>query len=286
MPNDTLTAERVPVGRDETGPWVEAAMNYLADLSVKPRTINPPQGTGVPQRIGNYRNFKVRIHDGRAAADNFSLDREGFVLTRHATRVADFYDEKQVRDLYYGEVDQLVKNITGAASTVIFDHTIRNADRPVERGLRAPVQSVHNDYTEKSGPQRVRDLLGDEEAERRFKHRFAEYNVWRPIVGPVRMAPLALADASTVTPGDLAVCDLVYTDRTGEIYIGVYNPDHRWHYFPRMERDEAVLIKCYNSLTDGRARFSLHSAFTDPTSPPDAPPRESIEVRAFAFFED
>jgi hypothetical protein len=148
------------------------------------------------------------------------------------------------------------------------------------------VQSVHNDYTEKSGPQRVRDLLGPEEAERAFKHRYAEYNVWRPIAGPVRMAPLALVDSSTIAPADLAVCDLVYTDRTGEIYIGVYNPAHHWNYFPRMERNEAILIKCYDSMKDGRARFSLHSAFIDPTSPPDAPPRESIEVRAFAFFEN
>jgi hypothetical protein len=163
---------------------------------------------------------------------------------------------------------------------------VRTADRAVERGLRTPVRSVHNDYTEKSGPQRVRDLLPSDEAEARLKKRFAEYNVWRNIAhGPIEMTPLGFVDAQSIAPRDLAVCDLVYSDRTGEIYQGVYNADHQWHYFPAMTREEAILIKCYDSMKDGRARFSLHSAFDDPTSPADARPRQSIEVRAFAFFD-
>jgi len=282
MANDTMVATRQAAGAG----WVEAEMNYLADLSVKPRTLNPPQGTGQPTRLGNYRNFPTRIHDARGKIGALSLDREGFVLTKRDTKMRDFYSDDEVRATYYPEIVALLKDLTGAVEIVVFDHTVRVADRPVERGLRAPVQSVHNDYTEKSGPQRVRDLLGDEEAEKRFKHRFAEYNVWRPIAGPVQMAPLALVDARTIAPADLAVCDLVYADRVGEIYIGVHNDAHDWNYFPRMTSDEAILIKCYDSSKDGRARFSLHSAFMDPTSPADAPPRESIEVRAFAFFAD
>ena len=132
----------------------------------------------------------------------------------------------------------------------------------------------------------MRDLLPADEAEVRLKKRFAEYNVWRNIaVDPVEMIPLGLVDAQSIAPRDLAVCDLVYADRTGEIYQGVYNPDHHWYYFPKMTRNEAVLIKCYDSQKDGRARFSLHSAFDDPTSPPNPKPRQSIEVRAFAFFD-
>jgi hypothetical protein len=110
--------------------------------------------------------------------------------------------------------------------------------------------------------------------------------VWRNIShDPIETTPLGFVDAESIAPRDLAVCDLVYADRTGEIYQGVYNADHQWHYFPAMTRDEAILIKCYDSEKDGRARFSLHSAFDDPTSPADAKPRESIEVRAFAFFD-
>jgi hypothetical protein len=263
---------------------VYAQMTYLADTAVKPVTYNPPPGTGEQRRVGNYGSFRVRIHDARPIAASLDLDREGFVLRRHDTAMRDFYDEREVRDVYYQEVERLVKQATGAEKVVIFDHTIRVAERAVARGLRAPVQLVHNDYTERSGPQRVRDLLGAAEAEARLQRRFAEYNVWRPISGPVRMMPLALADAGSIAQGDLVTCDLVYSDRTGEIYHGLYNPAHRWYYFPEMERDEAVLIKCYDALKDGRARFSLHSAFDDPTTPADAPPRESIEVRSFAFF--
>lgn len=262
---------------------VEAPLTYLADASAKPATYNPPPGTGEVRRVGNYGSFVTRIRDARPIAPHLSLDREGFVLLRHETQVRDFYDKTEVERVYYPEVAALVRRQTGAENVVVFDHTVRVADGAVERGLRAPVRMVHNDYTEKSGPQRVRDLLGAE-ADARLRRRFVEINVWRPIRGPVQMAPLALADASSVAPEDLVTCDLVYADRTGEIYYGVYNPAQRWHYFPRMEREEAVLIKCYDSKTDGRARFSLHTAFDDPTSPANAAPRESIEARAFAFF--
>ncbi len=266
--------------------WIEAPVNYLADLSIKPVTYNPPPGTGLPRRVGNYQNFTVRINDARPIAAELSLDRQAFILTRHDTKVRDFYDDNEVRTAYYAEVEALIKRETRAAKVVVFDHTLRTADRAVERGLRTPVRSVHNDYTEKSGPQRVRDLLPPDEAEARLKKRFAEYNVWRNIDHePIEMSPLGFVDAQSIAPRDLAVCDLIYADRTGEIYQGVYNADHQWHYFPAMTRDEAILIKCYDSEKDGRARFSLHSAFYDPTSPPNARPRESIEVRALAFWD-
>lgn len=265
--------------------WVEANMPYLADLSVKPVTYNPPIGTGVARREGNYRDFKVRIENARLAK-GLSLDRQAFILTPHETAVRDFFDKDEIRRTYEPEVEALIRRETGASKVVVFDHTIRAADRGVERGHRAPVRSVHNDYTEKSGPQRVRDLLPPDEAEARLKKRFVEINVWRNIAhDPVEMSPLGFVDAESIAPRDLAVCDLVYADRTGEIYIGVYNADHRWYYFPRMTREEAVLIKCYDSMKDGRARFSLHSAFDDPTSPKNPKPRESIETRTFAFFD-
>jgi hypothetical protein len=266
--------------------WVEANVPYLADLSVKPVTYNPPIGTGVPRREGNYRDFKVRIHDARPIAGELLLDHQAFILRPHETAVRDFYDKDEIRRTWEPEVEALVKRETGASKVLVFDHTIRAADRGVERGHRAPVRSVHNDYTEKSGPQRVRDLLPPDEAEARLKKRFVEINVWRNISrDPVEMSPLGFVDAESIAPRDLAVCDLVYADRTGEIYIGVYNADHRWYYFPRLTREEAVLIKCYDSMKDGRARFSLHSAFDDPTSPANPRPRESIETRTFAFFD-
>jgi hypothetical protein len=283
---DLRAANLANHARPPVAAWVEAPVQYLADLSVKPVTYNPPAGTGLPRREGNYRDFVVRIHDARPLVRDLSLDRQAFVLVTHDTEVRDFLDEEEVRTRYHAEVEVLIKRETGAAKVVVFDHTVRTADRAIERGLRTPVRSVHNDYTEKSGPQRVRDLLPPDEAEARLKKRFAEYNVWRNIDhAPIEMAPLGFVDSESIAPRDLAICDLVYADRTGEIYQGVYNADHRWHYFPAMTRDEAILIKCYDSLKDGRARFSLHSAFDDPTSPANARPRQSIEARAFAFFD-
>jgi hypothetical protein len=52
-----------------------------------------------------------------------------------------------------------------------------------------------------------------------------------------------------------------------------------------MQPDEALLLKCFDSATDGRARFAPHTAFEDPTAPSDALPRESIEIRTLVFHE-
>jgi hypothetical protein len=168
----------------------------------------------------------------------------------------------------------------------IFDHTVRRrvpggedrrADQP-----RQPVPRVHVDHTETSGPQRVRDLL-PEEARDLLRGRVQIINIWRPIRGPLLDTPLAVCDAATVKPEQLVASDLVYPNRVGETYSVTYDPAHRWFYLPRMRADEALLLKCYDSRTDGRARFAPHSAFTDPTTPADAPPRESIEIRALVF---
>ena len=116
-------------------------MPYLADLSIKPVTYNPPIGTGVARREGNYRDFKVRIQNARLLKD-LSLDRQAFILTPHETVVRDFYDKDEIKRVWEPEVEALVKRETGASKVVVFDHTIRAADRGVERGHRAPVRSV------------------------------------------------------------------------------------------------------------------------------------------------
>ena len=209
-----------------------------------------------------------------------------FSPLRHRTKVANFYDPEEVSRVYYPEVEGLLRQSTGAVRVHVFDHNVRCAPMAQRRenGAREPVKFAHNDYTLKSGPQRVRDLLpGD--ADELLKHRFAEINVWRPIRGPVEESPLAVCDASSMTLADFVATDLKYRDRTGEVYSVAYNPNHRWFYFPRMEREEVLLLKCYDSATDGRARFTAHTGIDDPTSTADSAPRESVEVRALVFFE-
>ncbi len=267
---------------------VEADLTYLVDTGVRPVTYMPPLTGGEITRTGSYAPYRVSIRNARPIAGQLSLDRQGFHLTRHDTAVANFHDADEVRRLYYPEMARLVAAETGAARVEVFDHNVRIEGSPDrdEDGIRAPVHEVHNDYTAKSGPQRVRDLFDAAEAEALLKKRFAIINVWRPIAGPVETAPWAFADARGIAPQDRVPLELVYPNRTGEIYNVTFSPNHRWYYFPRMERHEAALIKGYDSLEDGRARFTPHTAFDDPTTPEDAAPRQSIEVRTLAFFED
>ncbi len=266
--------------------FVEAALNYLVETGTKPVTYSTDRGSRASKHTGKYEERTVIIRDGRPLRDRFSLEREGFILINHESRVKDFYDEDEVRSVYYPEMELLVKALTRAVRVVVFDHTLRAADdqKREEKQIRGPVRSVHNDYTEWSGPQRVRDLLPADQAEALLKNRFAVVQVWRPIRKPVQTAPLAIADARSLDPKNLIPTERRYPDRVGEIYHITYSPDHRWFYFPNMRRDEALVFKTYDSEKDGRARWTAHAAFEDPNGPPDAPPRESIEIRTLAFF--
>ncbi len=268
----------------ENAGQVETSLNYLIDAAEKPvtYTYRPPDGT--PARTGRYTKFAATIRDARPLLGELSLDKQGFVLVRQHSAVKDFYDDAEVRAVYYPEVERLVRESTGAVRVHVFDHNVRCRPRAKagERGIQEPVKVAHNDYTVKSGPQRVRDLL-PRDADELLKLRFAVINVWRPIRGPVEETPLAVCDARTIAPADLVTHDLIYRDRVGEVYSLAHNPAHRWFYFPRMQRDEVMLIKCYDSDAS-RARFTAHSAFDDPTTVANAAPRESIEVRTLAFF--
>jgi hypothetical protein len=268
-------------------PSVRAALSYVEPMSEKPRSLEYEPPPGVPRTTAVYRDHTVTIRDVRPVAFNLSLDREGFQLVGAPSGVSDFYDQAAVQTRYYSEIVSLLADLTGAFRVVVFDHTIRRRipgapDRT--SGIpRQPVPRVHNDYTVKSAPQRVRDLLGADAGDL-LRGRFSVINVWRPIRGPIQDAPLAVADARSIDGGDLVATDLIYPDRTGEIYYVKFNPAHRWFYAPAMRQDEVMLIKCFDSAQDGRARFVPHSAFVDPTTPADALPRESIELRTLVFY--
>ncbi len=269
-------------------PKVDGDIVYFAKMAEKPRTLTYEPPPGVARSNIVEEPHTVPIHDMRPAAAGLSLDREGFVLAHAPTAVADYYDDDEVRRVCYPETERHVAHAIGADRVVIFDHTIRRrawgiADRTP--GIpRQPVTRIHGDYTELSGPQRVRDVMGAE-ADDLLRRRFAIINLWRPISGPLQDAPLALCDARTVADADLVAQDLVYRDRVGEIYGLTWSPAHRWFYAPDMQRDEVLFLKCYDSLRDGRARFMPHTSFADPTAPASMRPRESIELRTLVFFD-
>lgn len=264
---------------------VEAELNYLAPTRERPRTYtyDPPPNT--PQTTAVNISFKVPIRDARPFESKFKLDQHGFELVEHRSTVQDFYNDDEVKRVYYPEAELLLRQVTGASRVFVFDHIARRRVPGAEDrrdGVRQPVRRVHVDHTAKSGPQRVRDLLGDD-AEELLRGRVQIINVWRPIKGPLLDAPLAVCDARSVDQKDLVPSDLIYPNRIGEVYAVTYRPAHQWFYFQGMRPDEALLLKCYDSKTDGRARFAPHTAFSDPKTPADASPRESIELRALVF---
>jgi hypothetical protein len=262
---------------------IEATLNYVKNDGQK--IVVEPVGGGSTEMktLGTLDPHNVVIRNGRKFET--SLDGEGFLLAWHETAVTDFFDERQLRDIYYPEMIDLIKLQSGAKRVVVFDHTLRTADDAdrAARKIREVVPRVHNDYTEWSGPQRVRDLLPDE-AEQLLAGHFAIIQAWRPIRYPEETFPLALCDAQSISPNDLIVTERRHPNRIGQTYSLGYNPDHQWFWFPLQRREEAIVFKVFDSLTDGRARWSAHTAFDDPTAAPDARPRESIEIRTLAFF--
>lgn len=232
-----------------------------------------------------FEEREVAIRNGRPLADRFVMDENGFEFRHHEIAVEDFFDPGELEGVYYPEVEQLVKQTTGASRVVIFDYTLRTGDAAMqeEKQIREPVTVAHNDYTDRSAPQRVRDLL-PLEADELLKHRFQIVQVWRPVNIPVRTSPLAICDAGSLEEADLILTELHYEHRIGEIYHVAYNPAQRWFYFPDMRPDEALIFKVYDSATGGVARYTAHGAFEEPDAPPAAPPRQSIEVRCLTFF--
>ena len=263
---------------------IEAPLVYSVRTDVKPvSATGGPHGV-MRSTVGTFAKHVMRIEDGRRRVGDFRLDGAGFELVDHPTKVVDFFDVDELRRVYYPEMEQLIAARTGAKRVFVFDHTLRTSDEDAraERKIREPVQRVHNDYTEWSGPQRVRDFFPDE-AEALIARRFAVIQVWRAINRPIERNPLTLADARSIAFSDLIPAERRFPDRVGEIYMVEHNPAHRWTYFPKMRRDEAIVFKVYDSDAD-RARWTAHTSFEDPTTPEDAPPRESIEIRAFGFF--
>ncbi len=270
----------------ETADAIEATLNYIVDTGEKIFTETGGPGSSDTRTSGGTLDpHKVVIHDGRPHAGEFALDRHGFRFVEHDTKVKDFFDEAEVRSVYYPEMEALIKAESGAKRVVVFDHTLRTADDVLraERKIREVVPRVHNDYTEWSAPQRLRDIVPDE-AEALLERRFAIIQVWRPIRFPVETFPLAIADAKSIVPDDLIISERRYPNRVGQTYAITYNPAHLWYWFPRMRREEAIVFKVFDSEKDGRARWTAHTAFDDPTAPPNARPRESIEIRTLAFF--
>ncbi|MFT6580515.1 MAG: hypothetical protein ACJAU6_000944 [Alphaproteobacteria bacterium] len=265
---------------------VEAELNYIVDDG-KPsiRYIDWPEEEH-KARMPVYQPRTMTIANGRVTGGPFTLPDHGFTLVSAPTAVIDFFDEEDVKRVYYPETEALIKAQSGAKRVVVFDHTLRTADpaRHAQGWIRNTVKSVHNDYTERSAPKRLRDILPADEAEAALKKRYAIIQVWRSVAPRVETEPLALCDGATIPATGFISNQRRYRDRTAETYHIAHNPAHKWYYFPLMTRDEALVFKVFDTDPSAGVRFTAHTSFDDPTSPANAAIRESIEMRAFAFF--
>lgn len=271
---------------------VTAGLGYFLPKAERPFRYMYRPPAGEPWHNCEYEVTPVRISDARAMKSRPSLEVEGFELWDAPSAVADFRDDNRVRSTCYAEAAELAIRATGADHVFVFDHALRlrEAGRPAlnfgRKGDGSPLGAVgyvHTDYTEPSGKRRF-EITDVDPGLRTGTRRFAIVNIWRSIGGKIVDTPLALCDARTVAAADLAATELRYPDRVGEIYLVQHSPRHRWAYFPEMDRDEALVFKQYNSQLGGIARFTPHSAFDLPEIPPDAPLRESIEIRCLVIW--
>ena len=260
-------------------PDIEATIVYSIDDGVKPVTETVGPGGRLRRRTGVDDRRRVSIADARARPHD--LDREGFTLVEHPSRTNDYWNEECLRRVYYAEITERLQNLCHGARVEIFDHTLRSTRslQQEEHHAREPVHLVHNDYTVRSGPWRLEAVLPEAVG----RGRFAIIQVWRSLSDRVHNHALALCDAQSVAQEDLIPAERRHPNRVGEIYQLRFNPNHRWFYFSEMEPEEAVVFKVYDSSTDGRARFTPHTAFADPDAPMGAE-RESIEIRALVCW--
>lgn len=231
-------------------------------------------------------DHRVAIRDMREHAAALDLERNGFVLVKQRTAVSNFYDPEQVRRVYYAEVTQLVQRLNGAEKVIAFGEMVRS-DGPDTRDGNKPAYGAHVDYGEVTVRHFAEEVLGPGEAARWLERRFVLINLWRPI-RPIHRAPLALCDASSVEESDLNPSEVRggLGDPNRRSLYGFnlsYNPKHRWYYVPRMQPDEVLVFKLFDS-DRSRVQWTGHTAFDDPATPADAPPRESIEIRTISFM--
>ena len=276
----------MPASVAEPLSFVEATLNFA-----HPDSRNPLlDETDRSKSVRRFDPQSVRIFNGRPIERNFTIENNGFALMTRKTAVTNFADPDEVRRVYHPEIERLIRELTGAEKVLTFGPALRT-DSP-ERGqdVRQPATAPHVDYSDKMVRYFIRDMLGEAEAERLANRRFMLINVWRPL-RTVERAPLALCDAATVKRSDLTLAYVKGSVAskageevlTSEGYNVFFRPEHRWYYFPLLRADEILVFKLCDSDPDA-VQFTAHTAFSDPTSAPDAAFRQSFEIRTIAIM--
>jgi hypothetical protein len=273
---------------------VKMAYSVPVDGDAVIRIFPPNSGKSMetPARV----RHDMMVTDCRPIADELSMDTAGFAFQKAPTSFTNFFDTQAVKTRYYDECANLLKQTLDAEAVFVFDHNVRSRERSDagQEGVRRPADGAHNDYTLTSGPRRIREVLEENDAASLLDRRAALINLWRPLRGPVQDHPLGICDARSTSPDDFMATriehfvegELEAPNLSGEVYLFLHNPAHRWYYVSDMRADEALFLKCFDTAEDGRARFTGHSSFCNPASPEHALPRESIEVRTVVVYRE
>lgn len=263
---------------------MKARVRYLRP-EWKHRSERPQIGSRESRRA-NTAFYEVEIEDARCleGADALSLERNGLSLVSHASAVRDFRDDALVREVYYTEWSERLRDLTGATRVFFLHHLIRT-ETPRDFN-DAYARFVHCDFSDELAERLAHGAAREAGAEREEIRRsdYVLYNVWQPIERDVAQNPLALIDAATLDRADVVEYEYTASKTPGVASMPVYDPDHRFVYFPRMTTREAIVFTQLDPRP-GSPYCCPHTSFDDPTAPPDAPGRRSIELRAVAAFE-
>jgi hypothetical protein len=266
---------------------VTGEVNYIGDMSERPRF----HANDHSRDFLNLQLRTIRVENVRDYGSTPSLDREGFTLVPHRSAVADFRNVQEITRTHYPEIERLLLDLSGADRVVVTaPGVLRFSEASPESGTlnnSRPARFIHidvSDATARTFAERSRP-----DAARRVR-RSVHFNVWRVLSPPPQDVPLAVCDARTLSAGDLMEADAIFDVRDGpewsfEALLMRHNPAHRWCYFPDMTRDEALVFKT-NDSESGQPHHVPHTAFNDPSCPPGVAPRNSIEMRAIAYWFD
>lgn len=257
---------------------IYAAANQTFELDLR------HAGPGEAHLVKKTDKQTIELHNARTLTTPMTINKQGFELIPWTSHFSQFLDDKAVVHQLYPEIVSLLTSQFNARLGLVFDHTVRsNSIKRNSLHSRAPIQTVHNDYTKTSAQNRL-----DIELEQRGlmplknkRHMFI--NLWLPIQKRVTQSPLALADPNSFSASDAHLLSILYPDRKGQISVYSHHRNHRWYYYPDMTSAEALIFKVFDSDVSQAVQAVPHSSAQLLKANPDN--RSSIEFRSILIFD-
>ena len=262
---------------DGSSPWMNAhpKLGWMASNFVRKPTKTP-------------------IYDLRGKEDQFNIDVNGFEIINYDGKVhLPFDDNSDEQKYFYEEISQIMKNRFDAHSVIVFNHIIRSRwpSRPADQcddSHKNPVFYPHVDHNSVSAHSKLKEIVGEEEANKRLRNRFQIVNVWKPLgSNPITNTPLSICDYQTFDlKNDIHVSEAhssVNTTSVLTISKSIKN-QQKWYYLRNMKSDEMFVFKMFDS-DNNHAQFGAHTAFVDESAPQNNLEQLSVELRCLVFYD-